>query len=255
MSKRITMVLLVFFVAGGIAWAEGPKVEFEGIYWIADLTAEARITENGIGTEVDFKTDFGLEDKNFPEGRFTWHTGPKSKIRLAFTQIQYSGDKIVERTIEFGGETYSIGTQVITDFDVTYLRLGWAWQFINIADGKLKFGTLLEAKGFWVDASLRAPNLNPPVEEAEKFAFGLPTIGLALDINPHKTVNVFAEVSGLFAGKYGYFFDAEVGVKIIPIKNLSIVGGYKILDIQAEDEPDFAKLKISGPFAGATLRF
>ncbi len=144
---------------------------------------------------------------------------------------------------------------MITDLDVKYLRLGWVWQFINIADGKFKLGTLLEAKGLWIDASLEAPYLVPPVKESQKYAAGLPTVGVALDINPHKIVNIFAEVSGLPAGKYGYFFDGEAGVKIIPIKNLSIVGGYRIIDIKANDDPDYAKLKISGPFVGATLRF
>ncbi len=232
-----------------------PKVEFEGRYWITDLTAKAKVTESRIGTEFDFKDDLGLKDENLPDGRFTWHTGPHSKLRLAYTQVAYSGDKNIERTIEFDGQTYPVGTRVITDLDVIYLRLGWAWQFINIADDKVKFGTLLEAKGFLVDISLDAPNLIPPVKESEKFVGGLPTVGVALDINPHKIVNIFAEASGIHAGEYGYFLDGEAGVKIIPIRNVSVLGGYRIFHFKGEDDPDFAKLKISGLFVGATLRF
>ena len=232
-----------------------PKVEFEGRYWITDLTAEAKIIESGIGTGIDFKDDLGLKDENFPDARFTWYTGAKSKLRLAYTQVAYGGKKNIERTIEFDGKTYTAGTRVITDLDVYYLRFGWAWQFINIANGKVKLGTLIEAKGFLVDISLDAPNLIPPVKESEEFIGGLPTVGAALDINPHKIVNIFAEVSGIHAGEYGYFLDGEAGVKIIPIKNLSILGGYRIFYFKAEDDPDFAKLRISGPFVGATLRF
>lgn len=233
----------------------GPKVEFEGRYWITDLTAKAEVTESGIGTDIDFKDDLGLKDENFPDVRFTWYTGPKSKLRLAYTQVAYSGEKNVERTIEFDGKTYTAGTRVITDLDVKYLRVGWAWQFINIANGKVKLGTLVEVKGFLVDISLDAPNLILPVKESEEFIGVLPTVGAALDINPHKIVNIFAEVSGIYAGEYGYFLDGEAGVKIIPIKNLSVLGGYRIFYLKAEDDSDFAKLKISGPFVGATLRF
>jgi len=43
--------------------------------------------------------------------------------------------------------------------------------------------------------------------------------------------------------------------KLIRLKNLSLFGGYRILDFRAEDDPDFAKLRILGPFAGITLRF
>jgi len=233
----------------------GVKVEFEGRYWITDFTAEAKVTESGIGTDIDLKGDLGLKDENLPDVRFTWYTGPKSKLRLAYSQVAYSGDETIERTIEFAGETYTIGSRVITDFDVKYLRLGWVWQFINIANGRVKLGTLLEAKGALVDISLDAPYLIPPVKESEKFIGGLPTIGAALDINPHKLVNIFAEVSGIYAGKYGYFLDGEAGIKIIPIKYVSILGGYRILDFQVEDDPDLAQLRISGPFVGITLRF
>ncbi|UCD70689.1 MAG: DUF4124 domain-containing protein [Syntrophobacterales bacterium] len=232
-----------------------PKIEFEGRYWITDLTAKARVTESGIGTEIDFKADLGLKDENFPDVRFTWYTGPNSKLRLVYTQVAYSGDKNMERTIDFAGSTYPIGTRVITDLDVKYLGLGWIWQFINIANGTVKFGTLIEAKGLFVETSLEAPNLIPPIKESVRFRVGIPTIGIALDGNPHKVVTVFAEVSGLYAGMYGYFLDGEVGVKIIPIRNVSVVGGYRILDFKAEYNPDFGKAKISGPFVGATLRF
>jgi hypothetical protein len=231
------------------------KVEFEGRYWITNLTAEAKVTDFGIGTDIDLKDDLGLKDEDFPDVRFTWYPGPNSKVRLAYTQVAYSGDKTIGRTISFDGKTYSIGTRVITDFDMKYLRLGWTWQFINIAKGKVKFGTLLEAKGALVDISLDAPYLIPPIKESEKFIGGLPTVGAALDSNPHKFVNVFAEVSGIYAGKYGYFLDGEAGVKIIPIKNVSVVGGYRILDFKVEDDPDLAQLRIAGPFVGATLRF
>ncbi len=43
---------------------------------------------------------------------------------------------------------------------------------------------------------LRGPNLNPPVDERENVSVGLPTLGLAMDINPHRMVNIFGELSG-----------------------------------------------------------
>jgi len=72
---------------------------------------------------------------------------------------------------------------------------------------------------------LEASDLNPPAEESEKFVFGLPTLGVALDFNPHRMLNIYAQGSGMYAGSYGYLYDAEIGIKLIPIKILSIVGG------------------------------
>lgn len=256
MSKKILLALIILIFTPCLALGQkGPTLEFEGRYWIPDLSGKVKASKTFMDTKVDFKHDLGIKDENFPEARLTWYTGPKSKIRLAYTQAGFEGDENLGRTIEFGGQTYTVGTRVETDVKVRYLRLGWAWQFIDIGKGVVKLGTLLEGKGFWGKVSLEAPDLSTPVKESKKFLFGLPTLGIALDINPHKMVNIFGEASGLTAGNYGYVYDAEVGVKLIPVKFLSIIAGYRIFDIKARHSDDYAKLMFHGPFAGATLRF
>jgi hypothetical protein len=47
----------------------------------------------------------------------------------------------------------------------------------------------------------------------------------------------------------------EAGIKLIPIKILSIMGGYRLLEFKAEDDRDFAKARVHGPFVGVTVRF
>ena len=256
MSKKILLSLVILIFTPCLAFAQkGPILELEGRYWITDLKGKVKVIETFTGTDVDFKRDLGIKDENFPEARLTWYTGPKSRIRLAYTQAGFEGDETLTRTIEFDGKTYTVGTRVETDVKVRYLRLGWAWQFIDIGKGAVKLGPLLEGKGFWGKVSLEAPDLSPSIKESEKFLFGLPTIGIALDIHPHKMVNIFGEASGLTAGSYGFIYDAEAGIKLIPIKFLSIIAGYRIFEIKAEHNHDYAKLRFHGPFVGATLRF
>ncbi len=103
------------------------------------------------------------------------------------------------------------------------------------------------------DVSLDAPNLG--LNQAEAFAGGLPTAGLALDFSVIKQVNLFAEISGLPGGDYGYFFDAEAGVEYRPFENFSVVGGYRIIDLKVEDDPDFIEMQLAGPFVGGKVRF
>ncbi len=81
------------------------------------------------------------------------------------------------------------------------------------------------------------------------------SIGATLNIEPIKKINLFAEISGLPAGDFGYFFDAEAGAKIIPIKYFSLSIGYRIFDIKAEADPNYIRMKITGPFFSGTLRF
>jgi hypothetical protein len=146
-----------------------------------------------------------------------------------------------------------VGTPVSTQLDVDYFRLGWAWQFIDIADSAIKVGPFLEAKAFMLDVSLDAPSLG--ISESEDFAIVLPTFGGILDINLGEKFNLFAEASGLPSADYGHFFDAEIGIKFIPLKNLSLIAGYRVIDIELEDDESYGEMDIRGPFFGLTCRF
>jgi hypothetical protein len=68
-------------------------------------------------------------------------------------------------------------------------------------------------------------------------------------------LQLFAEVSGLPAGGLGHVVDAEAGVRFVPIRFFTLLAGYRILDIRAEEGGDSAKLRLHGPFVGASLRF
>ncbi|MFC1709692.1 hypothetical protein ACFL2J_06530 [Candidatus Omnitrophota bacterium] len=252
MRKLLIFAGILFFFAGQ-AFAE-PMVELEGRYWITGLKSHAKVTENAlIGTDIDLVDDLGMGAEDFPEVRLKWNTGPNSMLRFAYTQVSYGGDKNIERTITFAGQTYTVGALTSSELEVNYYRLGWAWQFINIADDTIKAGLLLDAKAFMLDVSLDAPSLG--FSEAEDFAIVLPTIGGILDINLGEKLNLFFEASGLPSAGYGHLYDAEIGIKFIPIKNLSIIAGYRVIDIELEDDNNYGEMDITGPFFGATFRF
>jgi hypothetical protein len=260
MSLRRELIVSVTVAGALVLAAARPAAgqtgfEIEGSYWMSDLTADARVSDGTLGTDVDFKKDLGLKDKNFPDGRLIWHIGPHNSVRLAYLQVSYDGDSTVNRTISFHGQTYTVGTEVLTRLDKKYYRLGWTWQFVDLPGGVLKFGTLLEIKGFSIDAKLRAPYADPPVDEKKTFDLVLPTAGLVLDIHPIPTLSLFAEASGMSAGSRGSMFDAEGGIKIFPLPHLALFATYRVLDLKYKDKPDFANLKLSGPFAGVSVRF
>jgi len=253
--KKLVWGMVLWVLAVSPALAQNAVVEFEGRYWITNLSAVSKVTREGRGTDVDLKSDLGLRDKGFPSGRFTVFINPANRLTLNYTPINYDTDTYLKRTLEFGGETYSINTRVVGDLKMHYLRLGWAYQFINLEGGKFKLGTLLEVKGALGDFSLASPDLVSPIKESWSFYAWLPTLGAAMDINPTPFLNFYTEVSGLPAGKYGTIWEAEAGVKYIPFKNFTVSGGYRLLDIEARNESDYAKIKLGGPFVGLSLRF
>ena len=242
-------------VAPALCLAQQTAGELEGRYWVTNSTQRLKLTEHGAGTDIDLKSDLGFKDHNFPEVRFNWYSKRRSKLMIDYFQVSYDGDKDVQRTVAFSGATYTLGTRVVSNLDIRQVKMGWACQFINVAGGKFKLGTLLAGHGLFLDASLAAPNLRTPIKQSGKLAAGFPTVGLALDANPQRKVTIAGDFSGISVGKYGYAVDGELALKFMPVRRLGLTLGYRGFRVNPKFDPEFAVVRISGPFAGASLRF
>jgi hypothetical protein len=247
----VSLGLLVALPGGAAA----QRLELDARYWVADVSAEAKIEGGELGgTAFDFKRDLGIDDEPLLDLRLSVFTGPSSRLRLAYARPSYEGDAIIGRTIEFNGTVYPAATRVVSELDMHYARLGWNWQ-LPVIPGKLRVGPLLEAKAFVVDATLEAPAAAPALRETETLAIVIPTVGLALHVSPYPRVDLFAEVSGLTLGDPGHIVDAEAGVRVSLLHFLTITGGYRFLEVRGEENRSFARLRLGGLFAGVVLRF
>ena len=229
-------------------------VDLEGRYWATSMSTRIRVERGGFGTDIDARRDLGIPDAGFPQGSVTWTHG-RNVLSFTYTPIDFAGDQTVTRTVVFRGRPYTVGTRVESELEVRHLELRWAFQFVRVADGRVRFGPMLEADGFFLRGALRAPELNPPVAEQEELKFGLPAPGLALDINLHKAVNVYGRVAGLGVGEYGYYVGSESGVRVHPWRHVSLSAGYRTFNLHVDNSPDFARFRLRGPFFGAGVRF
>ncbi len=251
----------VFLVLLSLAAAPlaAQTVEVEGRFWPATLNARVNVTGGRTDvppslTTIDLKDDLGLRDKNLQDWRLTLFTGPNSALRLGYVTMSYSADRMLRRTVVFNGETYTLGTRVVTDLTLDYWRLGWIWYFAGSSSGAVRIGSLVEAKTISTDASVAAPELAPPIREKKSFSATLPSVGVVLVARPARGLELYAEASGVSAGTYGRGLDAEAGIKLVAFPKLSLSAGYRYFDLEARDDPDFAKIRNSGPFAGVGLR-
>jgi len=260
MFKQGVLIVIVLFVLvfAGVAhatpWQTEPKFELEGIWWFSNLNANINV-----GSNINVKSNLGLTDSQFAEGRLTWYINDNHRIRFGYAHISNDGSKTVQSEFVFNGVTYPVGARINSSLDFTYTRLGWTWQFINIANNTFKFGPMLDFDWFILDpkinGTLKIDSSKAQLEAERKFNLILPTIGLAADCNPIKYINIFADASGIMSGKYGYMADAEIGVKVIPIKWFSIVGSYRYMELKAKDGVNTAKVTYNGPYFGLTFRY
>ena len=207
---------------------------------------------SGFGTDIDASRDLGIPDTNFPSGGVSWRHG-RHRVGFLYTPNNFSGDQTVTRTITFGGRQYTVGARVVSGLEVQHLQLGWTWQFIDIRDGLVRFGPLLEADGFLMHGRLSAPDL--AFSEREKLWAGLPAVGVALDIQPNSHVDLYAQAAAMKAGDYGYFIGSDAGIKVYFWKHVLLTAGYRTFNVHVKHSRDFANFRLHGPFVGAGFRF
>jgi hypothetical protein len=230
----------------------GQAVELEGRYWPTNVAATAKIEAARLNAPIDLRRDLGTNNPRVPDFRFTARPG-RHRLQFAFDRLLFTGDQPVTRTVEFNGDIYTIGTRVVTDAKINHVTFGWNYPVVRAADGRFRLGPLVQGHGFWWDASLAAPSLNQ--RGADKRTIGFPTVGLATEIVAHRRLLLFGEASGITAGKYGSVYNLEAGVRVSPVTHLNLIGGFRVFDVNAKFEPDYARLRITGPFVGAGVQF
>jgi len=236
-------------VAASVAGAEAGQVSVEGRYWSPDLSAHVR--SGSTGTTVDVKGDLGLRDEAFGEARLAWRFGEswQHRLRLGYLPIRYSGSNRISQDIEFGGRTYTVNTVVDSRLEMDYWRLDYRYDFLRGPGGRvgLQVGLLV----FDVEASLSSAG----VQTRATVQAPIPALGLGIHLTALPLVDVLGEINGMSLGQYGRVVDAElaVGVHVFPF--VWILGGYRVVDIQGEQDDDKANVKISGPFLGVQGRF
>lgn len=254
---RVLIVLASSVLSAEVALAQG-GIELETYLWRPDLSATVRsVAGDAIADPdrglLDLKADLGMQDEDAFDTRLTFHIGPRSRVRLAYVGLDYDGDTQLARTIEFDGQTYVAGTRVVSTLRIDYARVAWTWEFAG--NDQVRLGTVVEAKWVEIATALYAPDLQPPVDEADSLSALVPAVGLALDVTPGRPLGLFAEVTGIAAGDRGHVLDGEVGVRLTPVPFLTLVGGYRTVDIRIEDDEDLADFEDAGPFVGLRLRF
>ena len=234
------MLSVLFFASAASA-----VVDVEGRYWFSSVDSNIKVSSGSIiGTDIDAVSDLGIDDKkNFLEGRIRLEAGSHS-LRYGFVPLTWDGSKTISQSIVFNGKTYSASTTVETDIKITYHRLGYQYDFVDLLDNR--FGVILELKYFDAESRLRAPALG--FNEAESVKVPLPTVGLAAQVGLPFLVNIGGEITGMGIGSKAYLVDAEAAVNFKPAPFIVLSGGYRIFKLHLEDSGNTADFILKGPF-------
>lgn len=229
--------------------------EFSLLFWIPDpdlaLQSGSLTSATGID-EIDFVEEFGIEKKTLPEIRFT--AGRRHKFRFNYIPVRYEADAIIQRTITFHGETFTVGAPASTDIDWDIWRFGYEWDFVSTSRGFV--GVIGELRYNRLDASIESPALSQTAATEQKAP--IPTIGGIARGYVHPMVSITGELSGLkfdtddFEAK---FIDFDINAAVTFGRYVGVQGGFRQITVDYFIDDDVGDLQLRGPYFGIVARF
>jgi hypothetical protein len=127
-------------------------------------SAELDSSTLGAGANIDFERALGMTtQKTVPDAFFRWRISDRWRFEAEYFELNRSGDKVLTQDIQWGDQTFTVGTEVLSRFDFSDIRTSVGYSFFKTADKELGV-----AFGFHVasyDAALSAASVGTEVKK------------------------------------------------------------------------------------------
>ena len=123
-----TLILLTIFCApSAFALGFGARAD----YWIPSFSGNLRIDDNGVtGTDINLKDDLGISNDNIPGAEAYFELG-NHEISLAYSWVNLSGAKNIDKEIKFNGDTYNVSDYVESELKTSMIDLEYQYKLLN----------------------------------------------------------------------------------------------------------------------------
>jgi outer membrane protein len=250
--SRFTMLFLLFCLVALPVRADellSLKVGYLLLEPQGDFAAEV----DGVGTLIDVEDDLNFDDSKGVTAEVGLQLG-SFRLSAGYLPLSFSGDASLNRDVVFDGQTFTANTQVSSDIDVDLYDIGLTWYLLNTDEMpvRVQLGPELAVKV--ADAEVSMTDRTIGITEEASGVAPIPTVGLRGRV-------AFGDMFGI-VGRVGYisysdnsFLDAEVQVEFSPVPMVGIYAGYRLFDIDIDENDVLLDLRFSGPFAGVMVRF
>ncbi|WP_305046909.1 hypothetical protein [Geoalkalibacter sp.] len=251
-TVRAVLFSLVLFLTAHPSFAD-EIFSVKAGYLVLSPSGTFAGNDGGSGTRIDMEDDLNFDDSKNITLEAALHLG-NFRLSAGYLPLKFSGDGTLSRSILFNGETFDVGADVKSDVDINFYDIGLTWYLLNIDDlpVRIQFGPELAVKIADADLSI-ASNSAGQYEEVSVTA-PIPTVGARARL-------ALGDFLAL-AGRIGYmeyrdnsFLEADIQVEISPVPMFGVFGGYRHFDLQVDEDDVFFDTQLSGPYAGAFLRF
>jgi outer membrane protein len=229
------------------------EIGARGYYWFPSLDGTVKVDEAGlIGTTIDFESDLGIEDENYPSVEVFAGLG-KHHLSLTYTDFDYSGRKTLTRDIVFKGDTYPAGAVATSSIETTMIDFHYQYDFVDLENilAGFSLGGVFQVKYLDGEVSLKTTG----IDQREDFTVPIPMLGLNLHIGLLADI-LEARVRGTGMGYSGNMIYEIMGeISWTPFPFIDIHGGYKSFAVDIDEDDVIFDYDTSGPYVALTLSF
>lgn len=211
-----------------------------------------------IGTEVNAEEDLGLKERNdMPALLASVRLGERWKVEAEYLSLRRENSRALSTTIDWGDNTYTVGTTVNSEFRSDIYRLSAGYSFVR--DAQKEFGVALGLHATDISASITASSVG---SEAGDVLAPLPTIGVygAYAFTPRWLLAGRVDIFSLKYEQYdGALTNATLGVDYRFARNFGVGAAYRYIDydlrVSATRYNGGINYRFSGPLLYLTTSF
>ncbi len=261
----VALSLAVAPSASASFWDAFGTVEYEGHRtWFLQISGGATLQQlNGdtrfggsADTDLDFDDTLGIDDDRTYWTRIDFQPFLRHHLRFTYTPFRFKGKRDLDpgEGLSVNGQGFSLGT-VKSDIQLETYDFAYRWDAMYIGErvtlSPILGVSLLDGSGEIKHETGGVVD----VDESESFFVPVPQVGLRLEGFPFARLGFFGEAKGMTIGKKGTTFDAEGGMELFLMHNVSFQARYRF----AAYEIDIADVQfdadLSGPYIGMAFRF
>jgi len=251
------------FGQGAEGDTEQYTVRFSGfwLYSYPNVTLEAA-GHNGF---IDFNHDFAFNQYSTFLGKADWKLTRRNHLYLSAAPFNQSNQAVLNRTITFRGQPFSVGATARGELQATLYAPGYQYDILRGSRGHLGIGVQLDIFNTRGSISTAAQITSTGVHQAAASSNAsllapLPVVGSEFRLYLTKSPRVFlnGQVYGMYFGGYGHFLSTLDYLGVAVSKTVSINAGYAIgsqLRVNVNSDRAGLRLVQKGPIVGVDWSF
>jgi hypothetical protein len=104
-------------------------------------SAQVDSSNLGVGANIDFERALGMTTQDsVPDAFARWRFSERWRFEVEYFELNRRGDKVLQQDITWNGQTYTVGTEVLSKFNFTDIRTSVGYSFFKTKDKELGAG-------------------------------------------------------------------------------------------------------------------